>query len=47
MHYYLYQITNKVNGKIYVGVHKTQNLDDGVYGFWKSYSGCNRKARRS
>ena len=29
MNYYLYRITNKVNGKIYVGVHKTRNLDDG------------------
>ena len=29
---YIYLITNKINGKIYIGKHSTDNLNDGYMG---------------
>lgn len=29
---YAYKITNKINNKIYIGIHKTKNLNDGYFG---------------
>jgi hypothetical protein len=30
--YIIYQITNKVNEKFYIGLHKTKNVNDGYFG---------------
>ena len=32
MKYTIYQITNKLNGKIYIGKHQTKNINDGYFG---------------
>lgn len=32
MKHYLYQITNRIDDKIYIGVHSTNNLNDGYFG---------------
>jgi len=32
MYYTVYKTTNLVNGKIYIGCHRTKNLKDGYIG---------------
>jgi hypothetical protein len=32
MYYFLYEITNKINGKKYRGCHQTSNLKDNYFG---------------
>jgi len=41
--YILYKTTNMINGKIYIGIHRTCNVDDGYLGSGKLISSAIKK----
>jgi hypothetical protein len=43
MKYTVYQITNKINGKIYIGKHQTKDLNDGYMGSGKMLKRAQQK----
>ncbi len=42
-HYLVYKITNLLNGKIYIGIHSTDNIDDGYMGSGKHLKRAQKK----
>ena len=43
MNYLVYQITNTINGKSYIGCHKTDNRNDGYFGSGKALKASIKK----
>ena len=43
MYFTIYQITNKINGKIYIGKHQTKNPNDAYYGSGKAITASIKK----
>lgn len=43
VYYTVYKVTNNLNGKYYIGKHKTSNLQDGYYGSGKAIKQAIRK----
>ena len=43
MYYFIYKTTNKINGKYYIGMNKTKNIDDGYLGSGKYFRDALKK----
>ena len=41
--YFIYQITNNINGKIYIGKHETYDIDDNYFGSGKHLKNAQKK----
>ena len=41
--YYLYKITNLINNKFYIGVHSTEDINDGYMGSGKAIKAAEKK----